>query len=172
LHATNLRRLTSLLVLPIALILAACTSGSQAGGAGASGDQVAGGGSAAGDAASASIAFANLADGATVMIPFDVALDASVPLGDPSTGNHHAHIYFDTDTSAADYDIVYGTTWQVTRQLSPGQHTLTVALANPDHSLAGPTKSITIQVGDAGAGGSGGAGSSTAPTEAPPPPGY
>lgn len=179
-HAFQPRRLTGLLAIPIALVLAACSSGSGSGaGSYGLGGQVAGGNAGAGaDAGGASIAFANPTDGATVSIPFDVSIDASVPLGDPGTGNHHAHIYFDTDTSAADYDIVYGNTGQVTRQLSPGQHTLTLALANPDHSLAGPTQSITIQVGEAGAGGSGGAGASGeagAPSpsgEVPPPPGY
>lgn len=51
---------------------------------------------------------------------------------------------------SADYDIVYGTTWQVTRQLAPGEHTVTVALANPDHSLAGPTQQIRVVVGGTG----------------------
>jgi hypothetical protein len=51
---------------------------------------------------------------------------------------------------------VYGTTAQVTRQLSPGRHTIIVALANPDHSLAGPTQQLSITVGEGdGSGGSG-----------------
>lgn len=124
----------------VALVAAACGGGSTSSSA------------AGGAAAGASISFASPSDGATVSVPFDVQLTASVPLADPSTGEHHAHIYFDTGTDAADYDIVYGNTWTVTRQLSPGQHTLIVALANPDHSLAGPKQQITITVGANGGG--------------------
>jgi hypothetical protein len=109
------------------------------------------------------IAASSPADGAQVAIPFDVTIQSNVPLGPPETGNHHAHLYFDTGTDATDYDIVYGNTWQVTRQLSPGKHTIIVALANPDHSLAGPTQTFTVNVGSSGGGGSGGG-------SAPPPP--
>jgi hypothetical protein len=66
---------------------------------------------------------------------------------------------------------VYGTTWQVVRQLTPGEHTITVALANPDHSLAGPTEQIHVTVGDDGATDGGGMSASQpaspAPSEAP-----
>jgi hypothetical protein len=156
LHAPTRRRLSSLLTIPIALAVAACAPGSQAGGT--SGAQAGGGTS-----GNPTISIAVPADGATVQVAFDVQLESSVPLGDPETGNHHAHLYFDTEPGGADYDIVYGNTWQVTRQLTPGQHTVTVALANPDHSLAGPTQSITIQVGAGAAGG--GASSAPSPTE-------
>jgi hypothetical protein len=123
---------------------------------------------AGGNAGEQTIAIASPADGATVSIPFDVQLESSVPLGEPETGNHHAHLYFDTDTNAADYDIVYSTTWQVTRDLAPGEHTITVALANPDHSLAGPTQQIHVTVtGSGGGGGSGAPAPSAAPSAAP-----
>jgi hypothetical protein len=109
-------------------------------------------------------------DGAQVSIPFDVTIQSNVPLGPPETGNHHAHLYFDTGTDATDYDIVYGNTWQVTRQLSPGKHTIIVAMANPDHSLAGPQQTFTVNVGGAG----GGSGAPGGGSPAPPPsqPGY
>ena len=105
-----------------------------------------------GDAEDPSISVASPADGATVSVPFEVQLDASVPIGQPETGNHHVHLYFDTGTDAADYDIVYGTTWQVTRDLAPGEHTIIAALANPDHSLAGPTQEINVTVSGEGDG--------------------
>lgn len=109
------------------------------------------------------------ADGAQVSIPFDVTLSSNVPLGSPETGFHHAHLYFDADTSATDYDIVYGNTWRVNRQLDPGKHTIIAALANPDHSLAGPTQTFTVTVTGSGSGGSGGgAGSSQAPAPSAP----
>lgn len=130
-----------------ALVTAGCTVGS-AGDAGADG---------------ATIGFASPSDGASVSMPFDVELEASVPLGEPETGNHHAHLYFDTSTDSADYDIVYGTTAQVTRELSPGEHTIIVALANPDHSLAGPTEEITLTVGGGGESEGGSSPSATPP---------
>jgi hypothetical protein len=137
--------------LAILMLVAACSSGSQSTGGGA--------------AQSATIGFAAPTNDAQVTIPFDVQLDSSVPLGAPESGNHHAHLYFDTNTDSADYDIVYGNTWQVTRPLATGQHTIIVALANPDHSLAGPTQTITVTVG--GSGGSGGSGASPSPVAAP-----
>jgi hypothetical protein len=96
-------------------------------------------------------------------MPFDVELEASVPLDDPATGNHHAHLYFDTATDSTDYDIVYGTSWQVVRPLTPGEHTIIVALANADHSLAGPTQEIQVTVDGEGGGGADDAGSSASP---------
>jgi hypothetical protein len=152
LHTRN-PRLIGLLTVTIALVLAACSSNAGSSGTGNAGT---------GDP---TIAIAVPEEGTSVQVPFDVQLESSVPLGDPETGNHHAHLYFDTDTDSADYDIVYGTTWQVTRSLTPGEHQVTVALANPDHSLAGPTQSITIQVGE---GASGGGSSAPSPTEALP----
>lgn len=139
-----------------ALLAAACSAGAGSGG----------------DASNATIGFITPSDGATVSIPFDVQLNASEPLGEPSTGNRHAHIYFDTNTDAADYDIVYGTTWQVTRQLAPGAHKLILALANPDHSLAGPTQEITVTVAASGGGSGGASGTQSeeaSPTATPPP---
>lgn len=134
----------------LALVVGACSAAVQAGG---------------GTAGGATISIATPTAGAEVAVPFDVRLDSNVPLGTPDTGNHHAHLYFDTGTDAADYDIVYGTSWQVTRPLSPGKHTIIAALANPDHSLAGPTQTITVTVVGSGAGGPSGAPSApTGPT--------
>ena len=120
---------------------------------------------AGGNSGQDTITIASPADGATISIPFEVKLSSSVPIGEPDTGNHHAHLYFDTGTDAADYDIAYSTTVQVTRDLAPGEHTITVALANPDHSLAGPTQQIHVTV--SGSNGGGGAGGAPAPSAAP-----
>jgi hypothetical protein len=132
------------LCVALALATAACT-GSEAGGS----------------PEGLTIRIASPADGATVSVPFDVQLEASVPLADPETGNHHAHLYFDTSTDSPDYDIVYGNTWQVTRPLAPGEHTIIVAMANPDHSPAGPTQEIHITV----SGGGGGVNPPASPTD-------
>jgi hypothetical protein len=145
------------LIAAVALAIAACSGGS--GTAAEAGD------------GNLAIAVASPRSGAEVSIPFEVQLESGSQLGEPGTGNHHAHLYFDTDTSAADYDIVYGNSWQVTRDLAPGEHTIVAALANPDHSLAGPTHEITVVVTE-GAGASDGAAGE--PSTAPEPviPGY
>jgi hypothetical protein len=147
LHLSVPRHRGVVLGIAIAFAVAACSSGSQAAG---------------GSGQAATIGIAAPQNGAQVTIPFNVQLESNVPLGDPSTGNHHAHLYFDTNTDAADYDIVYGNSWQVTRSLAPGQHTIIVALANPDHSLAGPTQTINVTVGAGG-----GSGGSSPPVASP-----
>jgi hypothetical protein len=138
LHFPTLKVRGLVAAIAVAVALGACSLGTQAGGGGAS---------------DMTLKIASPANGAEVSIPFDVRLESSVPLGAVETGNHHAHLYFDTDTSAADYDIVYGNSWQVTRSLSPGKHTIIAALANPDHSLAGPTQTISVTVTGSGPGG-------------------
>lgn len=115
----------------IALVVSACTGG------GAGSDDL-------------TLTVVAPADGAEVSIPFDVEVASNVPLDAPETGNHHVHLYFDTDISSPDYDLVYGTTWQVTRELTPGEHTIIASLRNPDHSDAGPNQTFSITVGEAG----------------------
>jgi hypothetical protein len=85
-----------------------------------------------------------------------------VPLGDPSTGEHHVHLCIDVTACGAKYTIVYGTSVSVT-DLSPGPHTLLAAMANADHSPAGPTDMISITVGSTtgGTGSTSGTGGST-----------
>jgi hypothetical protein len=112
-----------------------------------------------------SLGFASPADGATVSEPFTVKFDSSVPLGDPSTGEHHVHLCIDVTACGSKYTIVYGTSVTVS-DLSPGPHTLLAAMANADHSPAGPTAMISITVGPAtgGTGSTGGTGGSTGGT--------
>ncbi|HEY7331709.1 MAG TPA: hypothetical protein VH859_01990 [Candidatus Limnocylindria bacterium] len=95
-------------------------------------------------------------DGTTVSTPFEVAVETGAPIGPPETGSHHVHLYFDTDTSSPDYDLVYETPFQVTRDLAPGEHTVIASLRNPDHSDAGVSQTFTITVGEV-AGDDGGA---------------
>jgi hypothetical protein len=63
------------------------------------------------------------------------------------------HLFFDTDTASSDYDLVYGPTGQVTRELAPGEHTIIASLRNADHSDAGPSQTITVVVAGVGGGG-------------------
>lgn len=95
------------------------------------------------------------AAGTEVSNPFDVAVDSSVDLGEPDTGRHHVHLYYDGDTDDGDYDLVYGPTFTVERDLDPGDHTIEAVIANADHSLTDARDEVTVTVGqvDAGAGG-------------------
>lgn len=149
------------LAVAAALVLGACNAASSPGNG-------AGGGNLTIDVTSPT-------DGAQVSIPFSVTVQSNAPIGPPESGNHHAHLYFDTGIDSSSYDLVYSNTVQVTRPLSPGKHTIIAALANPDHSLVGPTKTFTVTVTGGGSGGGGG--SSAGPSagssaSAPPNPGY
>lgn len=84
-------------------------------------------------------------DGSSVSVPFTLELDSSVPLGDPSTGNNHAHLCFDASPCTSDYELVYGNSIEVTG-LGPGQHKLVVSLRNADHSDAGASDEISVTV--------------------------
>jgi hypothetical protein len=112
------------------LLVAACGSGSSASSDG-----------------SRSIRITAPADGATVGRQFTVTLDPSVPIGAPSTGWHHVHLYYDGNrsTNPADYDIAYSKSFTVTR-LAPGQHTIEAVLANADHSVTDVHTQIRVTV--------------------------
>ena len=126
------------ILLPLALLVAACGGGSS----GASG-------------APDSIKITSPADGATVAREFTVELDPGVPIGEPGTGRHHVHLYYDGNRSEdpADYDIAYETSFTVTR-LDPGEHTIEAVVANADHSLTDASTEITVTVSDSAAQGS------------------
>ena len=97
------------------------------------------------------------ADAANVSEPFTLKLDASVALGDPTTGDDHVHLCFDgASCDSGNYQLVYGDSAQV-QGLSAGQHTIEASLRNADHSAVGPTDTITVTV-------TGGATSSGSPT--------
>lgn len=105
------------------------------------------------------------ADGAEVGNPFDVAVDTSVDLGEPDTGLHHVHLYYDGNTDEGDYDLVYGPTFTVDRTLDPGEHTIEAVIANADHSLTDARDEITVMVGEAGAGAGSGGGTPDQPDD-------
>lgn len=86
-------------------------------------------------------------DGSDVGQSFEVELDTSVLVGEPDTGRHHVHLYYDGATGEGDYDIVYGNAFTVTR-LAPGEHQMEAVIANADHSLTEARQAITINVTD------------------------
>jgi hypothetical protein len=111
------------------------------------------------------LAIASPADGASVTEPFALKVDASVPLGAPSTGDDHVHLCFDGASCDTEYKIVYGNRF-IVNGLSKGKHTIEASLRNADHSDTGVSTTITVDVtGTAGgigatgaSGGSGGGG--------------
>lgn len=128
------------------LVAAACASGAS----GATGS------------GSPSLRIASPRDGAQVPSPFTITFDSSVPLDDPSTGQHHVHLCFDgADCNVeSQYSLVYGNSFQV-KGLSPGEHTIDASLRNADHTDAGASAEITVTVEG------GGAASGTGPAPSP-----
>ncbi|MFP3902190.1 MAG: hypothetical protein ACLFXM_15150 [Acidimicrobiia bacterium] len=93
-------------------------------------------------------------DGSEVSTPFDLEMDASVPLGEPDTGRHHVHVYYDGNTDDGEYDLVFEEAHSVDRKLGEGAHTIEAVIANADHSLTSASDEVTVMVGGGGAGGS------------------
>ena len=87
------------------------------------------------------------ADGAEVSVPFTVEFDSSEELGATDTGLHHVHVYWDGDESA--FTLVEADSVEIT-DAPEGQHTLTAALHNADHTPAGVEVDITLTVGEGG----------------------
>jgi hypothetical protein len=116
-------------LLALGLIASACASSASAGSGGPS------------------LKITSPADGASVSEPFTVKLDASVPIGDPSTGDHHVHLCFDGAScdELASSVIAYSTSAQVSG-LAPGMHTIEASLRNADHSDAEVSTTITVTI--------------------------
>src|SRR4051794_26780428 len=124
--------LLAVLALAIALVAAACSDGSSSASKGL-----------------AAVRITSPADGATVGHTFTVRLEPSVPIGEPSTGRHHVHLYYDGNRSSneADYDKAYDPTFTVTR-LGPGRHAIEAVLANADHSVTAAHTQISVNVSE------------------------
>jgi hypothetical protein len=152
------RRLVSLgaALAALALFAAACSddddtvagdAGTESGESGESG-----GGGGDGDM---TISIAAPADGDTVGDSFDVEVESETEFGEPDTGLHHVHLYYDGNVSEdqSEYDIVYGNSFTVERDLGPGEHTIEAIIANADHSLTDVSDEVTVTVGEGGGGG-------------------
>jgi hypothetical protein len=131
------RRGLPLLVGAVALLAAACGGGGLAG----YGDD---GAASGGGGDGMTLEIVTPAAGAEVTQPFTLQVRSSEPLGEPDTGRHHVHVWF--DGKEADYKINYTDSFRVTG-LPAGEHVITAALANADHSPAGPKADVTVNVG-------------------------
>ena len=127
----------------LALVLAACGDDGDDATTADAGDT--GGGGGGGDALSIEVAAP--ADGDEVGDTFDLELDTSVELGEPDTGLHHVHLYYDGETAEGEYDLVYDTSFTVERDLGEGEHTIEAVIANADHSLTEARDELTVTVG-------------------------
>jgi len=138
-------------VFVLALVATACAGGASA----ASGD------------GTPTLKIVSPKDGATVSEPFTLKVQSSVPLGDPSTGEHHVHLCFDGASCNSEYSLVYGNNF-VVKNLTPGRHTIEASLRNADHSDTGVHTSIVVTVSSAPAGtGTTGSGARTTGSMAP-----
>lgn len=138
-------------VVPLGLGLAAC--GDDDGDETSTGQSGEDGGDGGGDDLSLDIV--SPAEGDPVGESFDLEIDSSVDLGEPDTGLHHVHVFYDGNEDDGEYDLVYEESFTVERQLGEGEHTVRAVLANADHSLTDASDEVTVTVGGAG-GGSGG----------------
>lgn len=125
-HRSRIRSMASIAVL--GLVAAACA-----------------GGATAGEGGELSMHIASPADGSRASSPFVVRVDASVPLGDPGTGEHHVHLCFDGADCDTEYTLVFGDTFTV-GDLPAGEHTIEASLRNADHSDTGVSDTVTITV--------------------------
>lgn len=132
------RILLGLLAVP-AVVFAGCGEDSDSGGS----EPAAG--------AALSIAIDAPADGAEVPGEFEVDLSPSVDVGEPDSGLHHVHLFYDGKTAEGEYDMVFGPTATVSG-LAPGEHTIEAVIVNADHSPTDARTGITVNVmgGEAG----------------------
>jgi hypothetical protein len=137
---------TGLAVAAAAILLAA--------GCGDDDDTTAAGSGGGGGGGDMTIDIVEPADAGAVGSSFEVEVDPSVDIGEPDTGLHHVHLYYDGNTAEGEYDIVYEPRFTVDR-LDPGEHTIEAVIANADHSLTDARTEITVTVGDAAGGGTG-----------------
>lgn len=146
------RRISYLAVLTItALFAAACGSDGGTTNAG-------GGDAAAGGGGGSALSITSPADGATVSQPFMLKFQTTAQLGEPDTGRDHIHVF--ADGKEDKYTVVPGDSFEM-KDLSSGKHTIGVTLQRADHSPAGASAQITVNVSG------GGAPAENAPSSAP-----
>lgn len=133
-------------------------------GCGGSSDAVSSGGEgqgAGGQAGSAALTITEPADGASVQVPFTIKVQTSEEIGPEDSGKNHLHISMDGKSD--EYEVVTTTEYQV-KDLTPGEHTVSVAMQHADHSPTGQTAQVKVNVtgsggsGDTGGGSGGGGG--------------
>lgn len=82
-------------------------------------------------------------DGATVGSSFKLEFTSSVEIGPTDSGKDHAHVFTDGQTN--DYTVVTASPFEM-KGLPAGKHTVGVTLQKADHSPAGASAQITVNV--------------------------
>jgi Bacterial Ig domain len=147
-RASRVMRTSVAIAAALALLAAGCGDDDDDTTAGGSGESGGGSGGAM------TVDIVSPSDGDEVGTTFDVEVDPSVDIGEPDTGLHHVHLYYDGNTAEGEYDLVYEPTVTVDR-LDPGEHTIEAVIANADHSLTDARSEITVTVSDTATGGGG-----------------
>lgn len=93
-------------------------------------------------------------DGSDVGSSFSLEFTTSEQIGPTSSGKDHVHVFTDGHTN--DYTVVTASPFKITG-LPAGKHTVGVTLQHADHSPAGASAQVTVNV----TGGGGGAPSPT-----------
>ncbi|NUR28193.1 MAG: hypothetical protein HOV83_20520 [Catenulispora sp.] len=81
--------------------------------------------------------------GSIVSVPFTLHLNSSALLGDPASGRHHVHAYFDDQTK--NYLLVDSDN-SVINKAPAGKHTLHLLLRKADHSSAGVEVTVELTI--------------------------
>jgi hypothetical protein len=93
------------------------------------------------DEATESIDIVSPAAGDRVNVPFEVTIDTSVPLGPPSEGLHHVHLWFGDGQSV----FLVGESPTILVDNAPnGEHMLRISLHYADHTPAGAEIAVPL----------------------------
>jgi hypothetical protein len=128
--------------------LAGCGGSSDA----ASDDQGSGGQAGGGQQGGTALTITEPKNGATVTLPFTVKYTTSAELGPTDSGKNHVHVFLDGKSN--EYEVVPTSSYEIT-EAPAGQHSVDVTLQNADHSPAGPTAKVMVNITGAGTGGGG-----------------
>jgi hypothetical protein len=82
-------------------------------------------------------------NGDIVNQPFILRFKANVPIGPTDTGKDHVHVF--ADGRESDYTVVTSSPYTI-KNLPAGTHRIGVTLEHADHSPAGATTEITVQI--------------------------
>ena len=112
---------------------------------------------ASGDAGKPTLTITAPSDGADVRLPVTLKFVTSKAIGPEESGKDHVHVVIDGKTN--DYTVVTSTTYQI-KSLPMGRHVIGVTLQHADHSPAGASAQVSVNVTNGGPSGSGGTGGS------------
>jgi hypothetical protein len=121
-----------------ALGLSACGGGAEAAGGGGGGP---------------TLTIEAPAQGADVQSPVTLKFSSSEDIGPEESGKDHVHVVIDGKTN--EYTVVTSSPYQI-KDLPPGRHTIGVTLQHADHSSAGASAKVDVNVTGGGTGGSDG----------------